>query len=90
MRIGPPWCALEINALQRASTLVIQKSLKEGFGLTVTEALWKGKPTIAGAPSELRNSPSVSLSDWTNERKRYKKKWQSKVALNSERSCPEE
>jgi trehalose synthase len=45
----PPWCAVEINALQRASTIVIQKSLREGFGLTVTEALWKGKPTIAGA-----------------------------------------
>jgi trehalose synthase len=45
----PPWCALEINALQRASTLVVQKSLREGFGLTVTEALWKGKPTIASA-----------------------------------------
>ena len=45
----PPWSALEINALQRAATIVVQKSLKEGFGLTVTEALWKGKPTIAGA-----------------------------------------
>jgi trehalose synthase len=45
----PPWSALEINALQRASTIVVQKSLKEGFGLTVTEALWKSKPTIAGA-----------------------------------------
>jgi trehalose synthase len=45
----PPWSALEINAIQRASTLVVQKSLKEGFGLTVTEALWKSKPTIAGA-----------------------------------------
>jgi len=45
----PPWSALEINALQRASTLIVQKSLKEGFGLTVTEALWKSKPTIAGA-----------------------------------------
>src|SRR5919109_2914830 len=45
----PPWSALEINALQRASTLVVQKSLREGFGLTVTEALWKGKPVIAGA-----------------------------------------
>jgi trehalose synthase len=45
----PPWSAIEINALQRASTLIIQKSLKEGFGLTVTEALWKGKPVIAGA-----------------------------------------
>ena len=45
----PPWSALEINALQRASTIILQKSLKEGFGLTVTEALWKGKPVIAGA-----------------------------------------
>ncbi|MBD3257831.1 glycosyltransferase, partial [candidate division GN15 bacterium] len=38
----------EINALQRASAIVIQKSTKEGFGLTVTEALWKGKPVIGG------------------------------------------
>lgn len=45
----PPWCALEINALQRASTLIVQKSLKEGFGLTVTEGLWKSKPMVAGA-----------------------------------------
>jgi len=45
----PPWSALEINALQRASTIIIQKSLREGFGLTVTEGLWKGKPTIASA-----------------------------------------
>ena len=32
-----------------AATVVIQKSLKEGFGLTVTEALWKGKPVVASA-----------------------------------------
>jgi trehalose synthase len=51
----PPWCALEINALQRASTLIVQKSLKEGFGLTVTEALWKEKPTIAGAVGGIPN-----------------------------------
>jgi trehalose synthase len=51
----PPWCALEINALQRASTLIIQKSIREGFGLTVTEALWKGKPTIAGAVGGIPN-----------------------------------
>ncbi|MFH0877191.1 MAG: glycosyltransferase [Candidatus Omnitrophota bacterium] len=36
-----------INALQRASTIILQKSLKEGFGLTVSEALWKGKPVVA-------------------------------------------
>ena len=45
----PPTANLDINAIQRASTLVLQKSLKEGFGLTVSEALWKGKPVIAGA-----------------------------------------
>ena len=45
----PPWSALEINALQRASTIVVQKSLREGFGLTVAEALWKKKPVVAGA-----------------------------------------
>ncbi len=45
----PPWSALEVNALQRASTVIIQKSLREGFGLTVTEALWKKKPVVASA-----------------------------------------
>ena len=45
----PPTSHVEINAIQRASTVILQKSLKEGFGLTVSEALWKGKPVIAGA-----------------------------------------
>jgi trehalose synthase len=45
----PPASDLEINALQRASTVVLQKSLREGFGLTVSEALWKAKPVIASA-----------------------------------------
>jgi len=45
----PPWSALEVNALQRASTIVIQKSVREGFGLTVTEGLWKKKPVVASA-----------------------------------------
>lgn len=45
----PPASDLEINALQRASSIVLQKSLREGFGLTVSEALWKGKPVIASA-----------------------------------------
>jgi trehalose synthase len=38
----------EINAIQRGSTIIIQKSIKEGFGLTVTEGMWKGKPVIGG------------------------------------------
>ena len=45
----PAWAPLEVNALQRASTVVIQKSLREGFGLTVSEALWKKKPVVASA-----------------------------------------
>lgn len=38
-----------VNALQRQATIVVQKSLKEGFGLTVTEAMWKGRPVVATA-----------------------------------------
>ncbi len=44
----PPDAHLEINALQRAATIVLQKSIREGFGLTVAEAMWKGKPVIGG------------------------------------------
>jgi trehalose synthase len=44
----------EINALQRAADVVMQKSLKEGFGLTVTEALWKSKPVIGGNTGGIR------------------------------------
>lgn len=45
----PPFSDRDINALQRAASVVLQKSLKEGFGLTVAEAMWKGKPVIGGA-----------------------------------------
>lgn len=58
----PPWCGLEINALQRASTIIVQKSIKEGFGLTVTEGLWKGKPTIASAVGGIPNQIAHKLT----------------------------
>ncbi len=45
----PPFSDKDINALQRLATVVIQKSLKEGFGLTVSEAMWKEKPVLGGA-----------------------------------------
>jgi trehalose synthase len=45
----PPFSDRDINALQRMATVVLQKSMKEGFGLTVSEAMWKGKPVIGGA-----------------------------------------
>jgi len=40
--------SVEVNAFQSHADVVIQKSIREGFGLTVTEALWKGRPTIGG------------------------------------------
>ena len=41
--------AVMVNALQRHAAVIVQKSLQEGFGLTVTEALWKGRPVLASA-----------------------------------------
>ena len=41
--------AAMVNALQRHAAVIVQKSLHEGFGLTVTEAMWKGRPTVASA-----------------------------------------
>ncbi len=45
----PPYSDKDINALQRIAAVVFQKSIKEGFGLTVSEAMWKGKAVVAGA-----------------------------------------
>jgi trehalose synthase len=45
----PAFSDKDINALQRMATVALQKSVKEGFGLTVSEAMWKEKPVIGGA-----------------------------------------
>ncbi len=45
---------LTINALQRAADIVLQKSIREGFGLTVAEAMWKNKPVIGGDTGGIR------------------------------------
>ncbi|MBM3244562.1 MAG: glycosyltransferase [Candidatus Omnitrophica bacterium] len=56
---------LEVNALQTASTVIIQKSIREGFGLTVAEALWKAKPVVAsnvgGIPLQITHKYSGLL-----------------------------
>jgi trehalose synthase len=56
---------IEVNALQRASDVIIQKSLREGFGLTVAEALWKAKPVVAsnvgGIPLQIKHKYSGLL-----------------------------
>jgi trehalose synthase len=50
----PPDAHRTINALQRAADIVIQKSTREGFGLTVAEAMWKKKPVIGGDTGGIR------------------------------------
>jgi trehalose synthase len=45
----PPTAHKDINAIQRCADIILQKSLKEGFGLSVTEGMWKEKPVIGGA-----------------------------------------
>jgi trehalose synthase len=57
--------AIEVNAFQSQSDVVLQKSTREGFGLTVSEALWKGRPTVAGnvggIPLQIQNGMSGFL-----------------------------
>jgi len=59
-----------VNALQRASSVVVQKSLREGFGLTVSEALWKGTPVVAsnvgGIPLQVKDGVNGFLCDPTD------------------------
>ncbi len=50
----PPGSDRIINAIQRGADIVLQKSIREGFGLTVTEAMWKGKPVIGGNTGGIR------------------------------------
>ncbi|NLZ30869.1 MAG: glycosyltransferase [Methanomicrobiales archaeon] len=61
---------LLVNALQRVSAVIIQKSLREGFGLTVTEGLWKGRPVIAsrvgGIPLQIEDGETGFLLDPTD------------------------
>ena len=63
--------AIEVNAFQVHSAAVLQKSIKEGFGLTVTEGLWKGRPTVAGRvggiPSQIQDGETGWLVDSVEE-----------------------
>jgi trehalose synthase len=54
--------AAMVNALQRHATVVVQKSLREGFGLTVTEAMWKGRPMIASAVGGIQDQVEDGVS----------------------------
>ena len=62
---------IEVNAFQRASDVVLQMSTREGFGLTVTEALWKGVPVIArkvgGIPMQIIDGVNGYLINSLNQ-----------------------
>jgi trehalose synthase len=54
--------AVIVNALQRHAAVVVQKSLHEGFGLTVTEAMWKGRPVVASAVGGIQDQIEDGVS----------------------------
>ncbi len=54
--------AVIVNALQRRADVVLQKSLAEGFGLTVTEAMWKSRPVVAGRVGGIRDQIDDGVS----------------------------
>jgi trehalose synthase len=56
--------SVEVNAFQVHSAAVIQKSLREGFGLTVSEALWKSRPTVAGRVGGIVTQIDDGRSGW--------------------------
>jgi trehalose synthase len=62
---------VEVNALQRRADVIIQKSLREGFGLVVSESLWKGTPVVAGhaggIPLQLQDGRGGYLVDTVEE-----------------------
>jgi trehalose synthase len=63
--------AIEVNAFQSLSDVLIQKSTREGFGLTVSEALWKGRPfiggNVGGIPLQVENGVSGYLVDTVSD-----------------------
>jgi trehalose synthase len=61
----PPDAHLQINALQRAATIVLQKSIREGFGLGAAEAMWKGKPVIGGDAGGLPHQIIYDVTGYT-------------------------
>lgn len=61
----PPEAYPQINALQRAATIVLQKSVREGFGLGAAEAMWKGKPVVAGFAAGLSQQVINDVTGYT-------------------------
>jgi trehalose synthase len=56
--------AVIVNALQRRADVVVQKSLAEGFGLTVSEAMWKGRPVVASSVGGIQDQIEDGRTGW--------------------------
>ncbi|HEX6210333.1 MAG TPA: glycosyltransferase [Methylomirabilota bacterium] len=61
----PPDAHVQINALQRAATIVLQKSVHEAFGLGAAEAMWKGKPVVGGFAGGLTQQIIYDVTGYT-------------------------
>jgi trehalose synthase len=61
----PPDAQVQINALQRAATIVLQKSVREAFGLGAAEAMWKGKPVVGGFAGGLPQQIIYDVTGYT-------------------------
>ena len=61
----PPDAQLQINAIQRAATLVLHKSIQGGFGLGAAEAMWKGKPVVGGFAGGLTQQIIYGVTGYT-------------------------
>src|SRR5437762_2498553 len=70
--------SVEVNAFQSQSDVLVQKSIREGFGLTVTEALWKARPTIGGRAGGIVDQIQEPETGWLVE-----------SALECARACEE-
>ena len=62
--VDPGEAATIVNALQRHATIVVQKSLAEGFGLTVTEAMWKARPVVASRVGGILDQVISGRTGW--------------------------
>jgi trehalose synthase len=65
LRELPPDAHLQINALQRAATIVLHKAIAERFGLSVAEAMWKGKPVVGGIAGGLPQQIVYDVTGYT-------------------------
>ena len=83
--------AIEVNAFQSQADVLIQKSTREGFGLTVTEAIWKGRPfiggNVGGIPLQVENGDLAATSSTASRSARRARSTSSRTPRSARRSA---